>query len=98
MHPIDATKRGLQQGPVTVKNHRGSFVGELTVDDSVRPGVIAATKGRWGVGVNQVTSALPADMASGAIFHDAAIEVLQESAAAAKGCIDENLADDQPGD
>ncbi|MFT7648996.1 MAG: anaerobic selenocysteine-containing dehydrogenase [Candidatus Poriferisodalaceae bacterium] len=78
MHPADADARGLGDASstmVTVRNERGSFEAELVVSETVRRGVVAATKGRAGVGVNQVTSALPADMAAGAVFHDAAVWV-----------------------
>jgi len=76
MHPLDAKEVGVLDGDlVLVGNERGQFEATARVDETARPGVLAATKGRPGTGVNQVTNASAADMADGAIFHDALVEV-----------------------
>ena len=69
-------------------NARGAFLAAVEVSDSVRPGVIASTKGHWlkhvrgGANVNATVEERDADMGGGAIFHDNRVEVERASVSA----------------
>jgi anaerobic selenocysteine-containing dehydrogenase len=82
LHPDDALQRGLSTGDMArVFNARGEFLAEVVVADSVRPGVIASTKGHWlkhvrgRANVNATTDERDADMGGGAVYHDNRVEI-----------------------
>jgi anaerobic selenocysteine-containing dehydrogenase len=82
VHPDDAAERGLAEGDTArVFNARGEFLAQVVVNDNVRPGVIASTKGHWlkhirgGANVNATTEERDSDMGHGAIYHDNRVEV-----------------------
>ncbi len=83
MHPDDAGSRGLtDKTAVRVWNNLGAVVLKLQITDAVPPGVVASEKGAW-LGTSptgQTISALVsaddrADLAEGACFNDARVEV-----------------------
>ena len=79
IHPTDAAARGIAHGDlVVVENGRGAVTLRAVVTDGVRPGVVAAAKGRWskhgdGRGaprnVNWTTSDALGDFAGQSTFH-----------------------------
>lgn len=79
IHPDDAAARGIRHGDdVVVENGRGWVTLRAVVTDGVRPGVVAAAKGRWarhgdGRGrprnVNWTTSDALGDFAGQSTFH-----------------------------
>jgi anaerobic selenocysteine-containing dehydrogenase len=79
IHPADAAARGVRHGEqVIVENGRGCVVLRAVVTDGVRPGVVAAPKGRWGKlgdargehrNVNWTTSDALGDFAGQSTFH-----------------------------
>ena len=82
LHPDDAIQRGLETGDTArVFNARGEFEAEVLVAESVRPGVVASTKGHWlkhvrgRANVNATTDERDADMGGGAVYHDNRVEV-----------------------
>ena len=83
MNPADATTRGLEQGQqVRVWNDLGEVVLPLEISDAVSQGVVATEKGAWlatsptGQTVSALVSADDrADLAQGACFNDARVEV-----------------------
>jgi anaerobic selenocysteine-containing dehydrogenase len=82
LHPDDARERGLESGDrARVFNARGAFEAEVLVADSVRPGVIASTKGHWlkhvrgGANVNATVEERDSDMGGGAVYHDNRVQV-----------------------
>ena len=82
LHPDDAIQRGLETGDTArVFNARGEFEAEVVVADSVRPGVVASTKGHWlkhvrgRANVNATTDERDADMGGGAVYHDNRVEI-----------------------
>jgi anaerobic selenocysteine-containing dehydrogenase len=82
LHPDDAAGRGLRSGDrARIYNDRGSFEAEVEVRDSVRPGVVAATKGHWlknirgAANVNATVAERDSDMGGGAVYHDNRVEV-----------------------
>jgi len=82
MHPEDAAARGLVDGQrVRVWNDLGEVRLPLRVTDSVRPGVVSSAKGAWlrtsdnGQTISALAPATLADMAGGACFNDARVEV-----------------------
>jgi anaerobic selenocysteine-containing dehydrogenase len=90
LHPDDAATRGIADGdPVRVRGAAGGVPGaaevvlEVTarVDRDVRPGVVTLPKGAWrrsfpgGLTANALTPAALADLAGGATFNDARVEV-----------------------
>lgn len=83
MNPADANPRGLKDGQkVRVWNGLGEVILPLEVSDSVPPGVVATEKGAWlstsptGQTVSALVSADDrADLAVGACFNDARVEV-----------------------
>ncbi len=71
IHPDDAERDGLHHGQlVEVVNERGSFEARLEVDDAVRRGLAATTKGWWRQGLNTTVREVDSDMGRGAVFHD----------------------------
>lgn len=82
IHPCDASPRGISTGDeVSVASERGSFFAIADVNDSVRPGVVASTKGRWpgdsknGATINATVADDNSDMGSGALYHDNRVRV-----------------------
>jgi anaerobic selenocysteine-containing dehydrogenase len=75
IHPDDAAARGIDHGmTVRVENGRGWCDLRAVVTDGVRPGVVAAPKGRWnqysdGRNVNWTTSDALGDFAGQSTFH-----------------------------
>jgi anaerobic selenocysteine-containing dehydrogenase len=75
IHPLDAAARAISEDDrVIVANGRGSCTLRARVTDAVRPGVLAAPKGRWarngdGRHVNWTTSDALGDMAGQSTFH-----------------------------
>jgi anaerobic selenocysteine-containing dehydrogenase len=86
IHPDDASARNIAPGDeVRVVNARGSFLATAQVSDSVRPGVVASTKGRWprdaklGATVNATVDERDSDMGGGAVYHDNRVRVDRSS-------------------
>ena len=80
MHPDDAAQRGLQAGDsVRVYNAAGAVELFLHVSRDIRPGVVSAAKGSWlGAGGQTVNALIPhhkTDIADGACYNDARVEV-----------------------
>ena len=82
MHPDDARARGLADGAVVrVWNDLGEVRLPLRVTDAVRPGVVCSLKGAWlrtsdnGQTVSALAPAHHADLARGACYNDARVEV-----------------------
>jgi anaerobic selenocysteine-containing dehydrogenase len=82
MNPEDAARRGLPDGAwVTVWNDLGKVFLPLRVSAAVRPGVVCSEKGAWlrTSRNDQTVSALAgtqkADLAEGACYNDARVEV-----------------------
>jgi anaerobic selenocysteine-containing dehydrogenase len=79
IHPTDAAARGIGHGDtVIVENGRGCVALRAVVTEGVRPGVVAAPKGRWGKlgdargenrNVNWTTSDALGDFAGQSTFH-----------------------------
>jgi anaerobic selenocysteine-containing dehydrogenase len=82
IHPDDASPREIHTGDeVRVANERGSFLAIANVNDSVRRGVVASTKGRWpcdskeGATINATVADHDSDMGAGALYHDNRVRV-----------------------
>jgi len=82
MHPDDASARGLQSGMrVKVWNDLGEVHLPLVVTDAVRRGCVYSEKGAWlrtsdnGQTVSALAPASKADLAEGACYNDARVEV-----------------------
>jgi anaerobic selenocysteine-containing dehydrogenase len=82
MHPDDARARGLTEGaPVRAFNELGEVHLTLKISDRVRPGVVSSFKGAWlktspnGQTVSALAPASHADLARGACFNDARVQV-----------------------
>jgi len=90
MHPVDAAGRNLLDGHwVRVWNDLGEVFLPLRISEAMRPGVVCSEKGAWlRTSSNQQTiSALAplhkADLAEGACFNDARVEVATHRASPA---------------
>ena len=82
MHPADAEARGLRDGAwVKVWNDLGEVHLPLGITDAIRPGVVCSEKGAWfktsrnGQTVSALAPAHKADLAEGACYNDARVEV-----------------------
>lgn len=82
MHPQDAAARGLKDGAlVKVWNDQGEVLLPLRVSAALRLGVICSEKGAWlrtsrnGQTVSALAPTHKADLADGACFNDARVEV-----------------------
>lgn len=82
MHPLDAQARGLRHGAwVKVWNELGEVHLPLGITDAIRPGVVCSEKGAWfktsrnGQTVSALAPAHKADLAEGACYNDARVEV-----------------------
>jgi anaerobic selenocysteine-containing dehydrogenase len=83
LHPDDAAARDLADGDeVVVRNDRAEVHTTLRVDRALRPGVVSMPKGSWcrdfagGLTANALTPATLSDLADGACFNDARVEVV----------------------
>ncbi len=90
MHPADAAGRNLRDGHwVRVWNELGEVFLPLCITDAVRPGVVCSEKGAWlrTSSNRQTISALApvhkADLAEGACYNDARVEVATHQGSAA---------------
>jgi anaerobic selenocysteine-containing dehydrogenase len=82
MHPDDAAARGIADGAVVrVHDDRAAVEVPVRVDASTRPGVVVLPKGLWrrstgaGLTANAFAPATLSDLAGGACFNDARVEV-----------------------
>jgi anaerobic selenocysteine-containing dehydrogenase len=82
MHPADAAARGLVDGSrVKVWNDLGQVFLALRITDAVRSGVVCSEKGAWlrtssnGQTVSALAPTHKADLAEGACYNDARVEV-----------------------
>lgn len=82
MHPEDAEARKLTDGAwVRVWNELGEVFLPLKITSAVRPGVVCSEKGAWlrtsinGQTISALTPTHKADLAEGACFNDARVEV-----------------------
>lgn len=82
MHPSDAAARGLaQDDPVRVFNALGEVHVPLGLNPDMRPGTVSLPKGLWrkstynGSTANALVSDALTDVAGGACFNDARVEV-----------------------
>lgn len=83
LSPADAEARGLVTGQaVTVTNGETSITVDVTVDDTMRDGVASIPKGLWGTATPEGLTANAfapdslSDLAGGARFNDAMVEVV----------------------
>jgi anaerobic selenocysteine-containing dehydrogenase len=86
LHPLDAESRKIQSGDtVRVFNERGGISVSVEVDAAMRPGVCAMPKGLWrnsiadGLTANVFAPDDLSDLAGGACFNDARVEVMKAS-------------------
>jgi anaerobic selenocysteine-containing dehydrogenase len=82
VHPIDASARGLSDGDrARMWNDLASLVVIVRIDHSLMPGVVSMPKGLWlhelgqGLTANALISDALSDLAGGATFNDARVEV-----------------------
>ncbi len=82
MNPLDAAQRKLTDSQrVVVHNDKASLEIDLVVDETIRPGVCFIPKGLWlratktGLTANAFATDELNDLASGACFNDARVEV-----------------------
>jgi anaerobic selenocysteine-containing dehydrogenase len=82
LHPLDASARGLATGDrAQITNGRHTIEATVAVDASLRPGVATMPKGMWrrdghqGFTANVFAPDHLADLAGGATFNDARVEV-----------------------
>ncbi len=87
MHPADAASRKLADGSwVRVWNDLGEVFLPLQVTTAVRPGVVCSEKGAWlrtspnGQTISALAPVHKADIAEGACFNDARVEVTARAA------------------
>ena len=83
LHPDDASARAISDGDrVRVWNERGAIVVVAHINRDVRGGVCVLPKGVWlrdfdgDVGVNSLVPDSLSDLADGACFNDARVEVV----------------------
>ena len=82
LHPVDAEARGLSQGDrVRVWNDLGEVECTVAIDRDLRPGVAMIAKGLWshntanGNTSNALVPASATDLAEGACFNDARVQI-----------------------
>ncbi len=82
LHPADAAARGLVDGqPVSVSDGRAEVRTVVAIDPDLRPGVATMAKGLWrealggGFTANVFAPDALSDLAGGATFNDARVEV-----------------------
>jgi anaerobic selenocysteine-containing dehydrogenase len=83
LHPDDAAARNIMEGGrVRVENEQASIELPARIDRDLRPGVCVIPKGLWsrhvegGLTANALTPATLSDLADGACFNDALVEVV----------------------
>lgn len=86
LHPLDAEAREIKSGEtVRVFNERGEISVGVDVDAAMRPGVCSMPKGLWrrsitdGLTANVFAPDDLSDLAGGACFNDARVEVMKAS-------------------
>lgn len=86
LHPVDADSRGIKTGDmVCMYNDQSSINISVTIDGTMRPGVCAMPKGLWrrsignGLTANAFVGDGLSDLAGGACFNDALVEVKKVS-------------------
>lgn len=86
LHPADAESRGVKTGDlVCMYNDRSSINVEVAVDATMRPGVCGLPKGLWrrsissGLTANAFVDDDLSDLAGGACFNDARVEIKKVS-------------------
>lgn len=84
LHPLDAETREIRSGEtVRVFNEYGEISVGVEVDAAMRPGVCAMPKGLWrrsiagGLTANVFAPDDLSDLAGGACFNDARVEVMK---------------------
>ena len=82
MNPLDAKARGLShEDPVRVYNELGEVQVPLAINPDIRPGTVSLAKGLWrkstynGATSNALVPDSLTDVAGGACFNDARVEV-----------------------
>ena len=82
VNPADAAARGVEDGAtVRVYNAAGEIQLPLRVDGDLRPGVVTIPKGLWcralpgGMTANALVPDTLSDLAGGATFNDARVEI-----------------------
>lgn len=82
LHPDDAAARGIESGEeVRVFNHSGEVFCKARLSQDLRPGVVFLPKGLWqhntlnGATSNALVPDTLADIAGGACFNDARVEI-----------------------
>jgi anaerobic selenocysteine-containing dehydrogenase len=82
MNPLDAAERGLShEDPVRVYNDLGEVQAPLAINKDLRPGTVSLSKGLWrkstynGSTSNALVPDSLTDVAGGACFNDARVEV-----------------------
>lgn len=82
MHPDDARPRGIEDAdPVRVFNELGEVWCDVAISPEVRPGVVSLPKGLWarstenGATANALAPDTLTDLAGGACFNDARVQV-----------------------
>jgi anaerobic selenocysteine-containing dehydrogenase len=82
LHPKDAEARDIRDGDrVRISNHLGEVICRARVHEEVRPGVLVLPKGLWahnsenGSTANALSPDTLTDIAGGACFNDARVEI-----------------------
>jgi anaerobic selenocysteine-containing dehydrogenase len=82
MHPDDARERTIaDRDPIRIFNELGEVQCEVAVTPEVRPGTVSLPKGLWarstynGATTNALVSDALTDIAGGACFNDARVQV-----------------------
>jgi anaerobic selenocysteine-containing dehydrogenase len=85
MNPVDAAARGLVDGVIVkIWNELGQVFLPLRITSAVRPGVVCSEKGAWlrtsrnGQTVSALAPTHKADLADGACYNDARVEVIAQ--------------------
>jgi anaerobic selenocysteine-containing dehydrogenase len=86
LHPDDARQRAIENGDeVRVFNERGAVICTASINDALRPGVACIPKGTWdhntrsGNTANVLVPDDLTDIAGGACFNDARVEVVRNA-------------------
>ncbi len=76
VHPDDALRDGLIDGAtVVIENGRGRYEATVRIDQRVRRGLAATTKGWWRQGLNATVREQDSDMGRGAVYHDNVVSI-----------------------
>ncbi len=68
---------------MSIVNGRGRYAAKLKVDDRLRPGLAATTKGWWRQGMNRTVREQDSDMGRGAVYHDNVVRIVADEDVAA---------------